>query len=454
MLPLGRSVPFTRWWGWGVYLLVTALMTPVLRPLVGHQFAIIDFVNLFMMGLFVIGALANRSKIQLPFMPWMIVIAIGSLIAVTNAHSWHRSRDTMLQDFYLYAWFAILVNIMKDRGDLKRFRVAWVWAGILSGMVGIYILIQGGQTSIWRFLGPRGERSVGFFDGPNSLADYLVASLFVALSLIGQVKARWVWASVIVLLVQLVATKSNGSMSAFLVGLFVWGVVLAFTRARSPLAVVSGFLLAAGIGGMALWLQAEWDLGGKHIRELQQQSFVARLERSTDGREQIWERLITRYGDAPLGIGPANSAGQRLSVGHRERKNSHISKEAHNDYIAYLVERGPLGLLGLLGFTFAAFFMLRTGYLRHADRSWRAGAGGAMAAALAGGLVASAIHSITMEKLHFRHYWLFLALVAAFGAKAAVSSTRVSALVSRARGGAPQAIPAAALGNGSRPEAG
>jgi hypothetical protein len=34
-------------------------------------------------------------------------------------------------------------------------------------------------------------------------------------------------------------------------------------------------------------------------------------------------------------------------------------------------------------------------------------------AALAGGLVATAVHSTVIEKLHFRHFWVFLALASA-----------------------------------------
>jgi hypothetical protein len=33
------------------------------------------------------------------------------------------------------------------------------------------------------------------------------------------------------------------------------------------------------------------------------------------------------------------------------------------------------------------------------------------AASLAGALTASTVHSLTIEKLHFRHFWLMLALL-------------------------------------------
>jgi O-antigen ligase len=118
----------------------------------------------------------------------------------------------------------------------------------------------------------------------------------------------------------------------------------------------------------------------------------------------------------PLGIGPGNSAGQRLSLGHRERKHSYLSKEAHNDYVGYLVERGPLGLLSLLILVVQPFVALWWVLKKNTDRRWKAGVGGALAAALVGGLVATTIHSFVIEKLHFRHFWMFLAIVFAFRA--------------------------------------
>ena len=40
-------------------------------------------------------------------------------------------------------------------------------------------------------------------------------------------------------------------------------------------------------------------------------------------------------------------------------------------------------------------------------------AGGALWAAFLGALVATSIHSLVIEKLHFRHFWLFLAILTA-----------------------------------------
>ncbi len=454
VLPGARRAPFTLWWGWGLYLVLAAVLTPVLKPVVIEQYALMDFLNISMMALFALGLIANRTRLEFPFLPWVAVVAVGSLIAITNAHSFSRSVNTLVQDLYLYLWFVVLVNMMKDRGDLRGFRIAWVWVGIACGVLGVGMLVQAGQTSLMHFVGPHGSRSVALFDGPNSLADYLMMSLFVALSLIGQVRGIFLWPAIFVLGLELLVTKSNGALSAAAAGIVVWALIRAFTRAKSPIPVFAVVLLLGGVAALGLRVQSEWDIGGSYVRELEQKSVLARLEKSSDGREVIWHRVFKAYEKMPLGIGPGNSAGQHLSVGERERKKNFISKEAHNDYIAYLVERGPLGIIGLVGFMVEGFVMVAAGWRRRLDRAWRAGAGGAMAAALAGGLVATAIHSVTMEKMHFRHLWMFMALVAAFGAASAFRAGRAAAVVpAPERAGSRRGLAAAIHGNGTRPEA-
>jgi len=214
----------------------------------------------------------------------------------------------------------------------------------------------------------------------------------------------------------LIATKSNGAMSGWLLGMMAWAIVRALTKTKSLLVVASVGMVMACVALLGWWATKEWNLGAQSLESFREQSFMARLDRSTESREQIWGRLVQRYMHSPLGIGPGNSAGQHVSLGHRERRMSYRSKEAHNDYIGYLVERGPLGLLGLVVLVVQPFVAVGLVLKNCADERWKTGAGGAIAAALVGGLVATTVHSFVIEKLHFRHFWMFLAIVFAFRA--------------------------------------
>jgi O-antigen ligase len=114
----------------------------------------------------------------------------------------------------------------------------------------------------------------------------------------------------------------------------------------------------------------------------------------------------------PLGIGPGNSVLQAVPIGHRERPGmSFQAKEAHSDYVAYAIERGPIGLLGQVLWVLASLALVLGG-AGVADPRRSA----IVRAAMVGGLLASATHSVVIEKLHFRHYWLFLALACALAA--------------------------------------
>jgi hypothetical protein len=52
---------------------------------------------------------------------------------------------------------------------------------------------------------------------------------------------------------------------------------------------------------------------------------------------------------------------------------------------------------------------------------------GALVAALAGALACSAVHSLTIERLHFRHFWLLLAIVCALAETTRAARVRPAA---------------------------
>ena len=426
--PWGARAPkgFARARGWDVYLVLAALLVPVLEPAIGGaQAAIIDVLNAAAMLAIGFAALARRPRIDLPLIGPVLVISVGSLIAVTNAESVTKAFVTMVQDAYLYLWFLALVVMLKDRGDQRIIRIAWMWAANVAAAIALFLLLTDGTTTFARIFGPKGFRAVGLFDGPNSLADYLMLSWFAVLSLSGQTNRFVLWGSLAFQMLALIATKSNGAMSSWLLGMALWAFIRVFSRTGSALAMVASSTLVIGLVLGGFWIVSE--SGGTALQDFKKKTFMGRLEHSAEGREQIWQRLFERYQRTPLGIAPGNSSEQRLSMGHRERKHSYKSKEAHNDYLGYLVERGPLGLLGLVLLVALPFRALWIGYHKVSDRAWRAGAGGAITAALAGGLVATTFHSLTMEKLHFRHYWMFLAIVFAFAATSAPRLTLAGA---------------------------
>ncbi|MFT7649796.1 MAG: O-antigen ligase [Candidatus Poriferisodalaceae bacterium] len=109
-----------------------------------------------------------------------------------------------------------------------------------------------------------------------------------------------------------------------------------------------------------------------------------RFDRSATGRVDIWRSALRSYPDQPLGLGP---------YAWIERGGGDV--ELHNDYISFLVERGPLGLIGLLLCCLTLFRMTR----------WDPSVGAFVAMAMVAGLF--------RETLHYRHLWVGLAMVLA-----------------------------------------
>jgi hypothetical protein len=399
--------------GWGVYLFLAVALVPVLVPAGPGQTAIIDPINAVAMTVFLVGTLVHGKALRVPFVVPILLIAVGSLIAAFNSVAPDASLLTLGQDAYLYLWFIVLVNVMRDRNELTGFRIAWVCVADVVAVLGIVVVLVQGQVSFWGLVGPKGLRAIGTFNDVNMFASYLVLSIFIVLSLDQDISRVLRWGSLALLGIGLLATKSNAGITSLVAGLVVWNLLRAWTRHRSSLRFAASVLLSV-VAVMGLWwLHSGWGLGSAELREIQTQSSLGRAEHSSEERLHIWGQLLLRYTKSPLGIGPGNSRWQELPLEERERRTSTYSKEAHNDYLGYLVERGPLALLGLLILQWQVVATIATWWRQRRERGILRDLDGRLLASLAGALVAWLVFSFTHETLHARHYAVFLAMLCA-----------------------------------------
>ena len=404
-----ESVPSHR--GWRSYLVLAAVLVPVCVPYGPGQVAALDVVNLFALALFGLYLLSGRP-IRTPLLFSVLLIGIGSVLATFGAPSMGRAALAVAQDVYLFAWFLMLVNVTRSERDVRAVRIVWTWAAVAVslGTVG-QVLVQSG--SLGGILGARGIRPEATFYNSNMLADYLVISLFVAVSLWKDMR-RLVLVPVLgTILFALVATKSNGGLISFAAGLAVWVVARAVARRMSFRPLLATLAITACLGGALWWMHVEFRLGEEQLASLRRATFASRMEKSAESRGRIRETLERTYARSPLGIGPGNSGALTVSIAERERRDSYQSKEAHSDYLAYAIERGPIGLAGLFVLTGMGFAHV-VGYWKHSPhRGAHAARSARWTAAMAAALTASAVHSTVIEKLHFRHFWLLLAMVCA-----------------------------------------
>ena len=86
-------------------------------------------------------------------------------------------------------------------------------------------------------------------------------------------------------------------------------------------------------------------------------------------------------------------------------------KEAHDDYLATLVERGVLGFVGLL--LLIGTIIIRASNIDPRQMSAEFRRVVPSTAPLIGALVAMAVSAFTHEVLHYRHFWTLLGILAA-----------------------------------------
>jgi hypothetical protein len=117
------------------------------------------------------------------------------------------------------------------------------------------------------------------------------------------------------------------------------------------------------------------------------------------------ESIVLRREGGPLGTGPVSTKARLAS------KRAQLVKEAHDDYLASIIERGPLGLLGFIVLLAA----LATRAVALAGR--RLGPGFAAVVVrpyvLVGAVAGTAVAMAVYELLHLRHIWALFAIVAA-----------------------------------------
>jgi hypothetical protein len=408
---------------WAPYLVLVVCLVPVIVPPGPGRTAIVDAINIPALGIFAASVLTTRRPIRVPFLGPVILMSLGSVAATVNAANPSAAILTLVQDAYLYLWFVMLANVMHDRGDFRGLRLAWVCVANAIAIIGILQVVTHGNPSLQNLITPKGFRALGTFDQPDTLSDYLVMSIFMVLSLNEEAPRALRWSSIAIMCTGIVASKANGGVGSLMVGLIAWTLVRAWTKRVSYSRLIAGALVAFSVGLVTLWLVVGLGLGSGQFSELQTNSMFGRVSHSFEGRVKIWGSLLHRYRSNPLGYGPGNSRWQTVSVEERERPlasgtDPFLSKEAHNDYLAYLIERGPLALLAMLVFKFQVFGRITRWWKNRAGSAQGWVPGGPLAAATFGAWVASWINSNTIETLHFRHVWLFLAMVYALGTMA------------------------------------
>jgi hypothetical protein len=394
----------------GVAVVATAML-PLLSPKGPANTAPEDL--LMMAGLVVIVVWAGSvgARLRVPYILPMAIMMVGGLIAAFVNGSVSSGIQAVLQELFLLAWCGALVTLFRSPSALRTIMRTWAvssiaWAGflvvaILTGQNGL----AGAGTRAGSAAAGEGRAQLTF-DHPNMAGNYFMISLFVVLAS-GYPKHPVLRAGgCIVLFMAMLYAGSNTALLGLPIGLLV--MVFVNVKRRTDLVSAVAAVLCIGLAGGLVWtvmaqpvVESVQSSNNRLVRYS-----VARSERSANARESLFQMQFNLYRKSNLiGIGPAST---KAKLG---ASNFAAVKEAHSDYLASLVERGPLGIVGLIALFGAVG--ARTMGLGSPDTTKGYLEAVPNVGALCGAFVAFAITGITHEVLHYRHLWTLLAVLAA-----------------------------------------
>jgi len=372
---------------------------------------LVDFWILMALPVFWLSFLrARQTKISLPYTLAFLLILIGSFTSIFAAPSPMRSVIVILKEIYLFVWFvtvtALLVGV--NARDMRRIMSVWAGTVILHGLL---IISQFLFPDIWRMTtGFAGQATAYAHFRPSGLfisekaGDANKAAFFQLLGFVPLVLAkpskRIAIFLGIMLFSSILATGSMGTTISFTTGLLTslilivafgknWNLIIKYV-AKSVLAI----LLFAGLFSIVLSQNQDYR---DHFEKI----ITGRAEKSSGGRFGLWKRGIDVFEERNVllwGVGPEN---------FREVDMAQSDNQLHNDFLAFTVERGLIGVSGLMLFAIIAIsraMYLLLMYARYPGQI------GLVVVVFPGIIAAILLVSLTHQIFHARELWLVLGL--------------------------------------------
>jgi hypothetical protein len=358
-------------------------------------------------------SIRRPHKISLSYIIPMWFVLISSFISAFASPSPLSSTIVIVKEIYLFVWFLVVMALLFQLSAADMRRVLRVWSWVVIGH-GSLMIAQFLSPDIWELTNAlggnaarlEGYRAAGLFicdkAGCANKAAFFQLLGFVPLLLAGY-STRKTAILGIFLFASMMTSGSMGATLAFTSGLFVSIFVMAYLNNNLTVVIkyLSGVAIILAMVGGGLYI------AGRQSQDQQnhfERIIVGRYDKSSGGRFDLWGRgigVLLEHNAFLWGVGPEN---------FREVDPSGNDNQLHNDTLAFLVERGLIGLVGLA--MFAAITLqksIQTLYIYRKDpKRARPGVVVFLAA-----LMAILVESLTHQIFHTREMWLVLALLEA-----------------------------------------
>jgi O-antigen ligase len=333
----------------------------------------------------------------------MWLILLGSFIGALFAFNPLASIIFITKEVYLFVWCVTLAAVFAniEPSLLRRVLLVWTAVAVLHGALLIAEFVSPNfYLAVISFLEQFGPidtryfpRSTGLFQNPVWAALFQLLG-FVPLLLLGLRRELSLLLGMILLL-SILATASLGAFISLLGALVVAVLLLLLMGSHLKFLVwlVATLILAAGLFFFSI---------------RQSPDVLARFVHLTTDRvaHTAGERLSLFGGGTEVLFSPKSI----LGVGTNNYRDEVENKTLHNDFLEFGVERGVIGLLGLVLLAgealYSALKILRN-QIKSGDTARPSGV--IFLAMLFGILLESNAHQV----FHFRTVWVALALLAA-----------------------------------------
>jgi O-Antigen ligase len=381
-------------------------MMPLLRPIGPGNSAPDDILIVVALVATLVAAAVTHQRIRLPYAGPVAVLIFGGALAAMLHEPTTAAAVALGQDLLLVCFAAAIANAACNASALGALLRVWslsatAWATILVGAV------LTGNDSLAGITARTGSRASLTFGDANLAASYFVASLLIVAAAQTPRRRMLRWGAYLVLAAAVAVTGSLGGMLALLVA----ATLMAASSIARRVGVAAAMAVVLLVGpGLFLALRAGYDILAADARDRGSilHDSLGRLGDSRASRDLIIGEDLRLYASASLlGNGPTSTKSTLA------RDQAAYVKEAHNDYLATAIERGAIGVVGLL--------LLIGAVAQRARRAVTVARGPTVAravpvvGALVAALVAVACSAVFYEVLHFRQVWALFGVVAAVG---------------------------------------
>ena len=385
------------------------IFQPILHPSGPGNSSPVDILTLASIVTAAIWATSGHHKLRAPyFIPVALIIAAGAASGLVGSLP-NLSLVTLAVDILLFAWCTTVVNVLSSPRAMRCALVAWSWSGIFWAAV-VIVAWLGHITALEGLQAAEGNRVLFTFGDPNYASTYWDATIFVVYAA-RTPSSRWMRITGYVMLAWALAlTESNGGALALGVGIFFLLLVKSYRKRGWIGSAATALVICLGVGAFFTLfpLNSIRQWAASSNQPLLVNSIGRSAQSSAERGELITEtRQLYEQSDGIVGLGPASTKPLLTT------RLYPYANEAHDDYLAILVERGPVGLLGLLLLVGSA--VSRAAPIVRRPLSARYAVVVPVPAGLVAALLTLSVNSFYEEILHFRFLWALLGIVAVLG---------------------------------------